>query len=107
MAIDINSKKPILSNIVGGLSGPAVKPVAVRMVWQAAQAVKIPVIGMGGISSWQDAVEFILAGADAVAIGTYNFVNPYAPLEILEGIKGYMKRNDYKGIVNFKGKVNI
>ena len=107
MAIDINTRKPILANIVGGLSGPAVKPVAVRMVYQVAKAVNIPIIGMGGISSWQDAVEFILAGADAVAIGTYNFVNPKAPLEILEGIRLYMEKNGYNKLSEFKRKVVI
>jgi dihydroorotate dehydrogenase (NAD+) catalytic subunit len=107
MAIDINSRKPILANVVGGLSGPAVKPVAVRMVYQVTKAVKVPVIGMGGISSWQDAIEFILAGADAVAIGTYNFVNPKAPIEIIEGIKKYMDKNCYKDLSDFKGKIEI
>lgn len=96
MKIDINTRKPVLANTVGGLSGPAVKPVAVRMVWQTAQAVKIPIIGMGGISSWQDAVEFLLAGANAVAIGTYNFVNPYGPINILTGIEEYMIKNNFK-----------
>ncbi|HWQ30917.1 MAG TPA: dihydroorotate dehydrogenase, partial [Negativicutes bacterium] len=86
MSIDIKTRKPVLANTVGGLSGPAVKPVAVRMVWQVAQAVSIPVVGMGGISTWQDAVEFMLAGAAAVSVGTANFVNPYAPLEIADGI---------------------
>jgi dihydroorotate dehydrogenase (NAD+) catalytic subunit len=105
MAIDINCRKPILANVVGGLSGPAVKPVAVRMVYQVAKEVKIPVIGMGGISSWQDAVEFIIAGADAVAIGTYNFVNPKAPVEVLEGVLGYMEKNHYQMLSDFKGKV--
>jgi dihydroorotate dehydrogenase (NAD+) catalytic subunit len=105
MAIDINCRKPILANVVGGLSGPAVKPVAVRMVYQVAKEVKIPVIGMGGISSWQDAVEFIIAGADAVAIGTYNFVNPKAPIEVLEGVLGYMEKNHYQMLSDFKGKV--
>lgn len=107
MAIDINTRKPILSNVVGGLSGPAVKPVAVRMVYQTAKAVKIPIIGMGGISSWQDAVEFILAGADAVAIGTYSFINPYAPIEIIDGVEKYMKNNGYNNLLDFKGKLEI
>jgi dihydroorotate dehydrogenase (NAD+) catalytic subunit len=105
MAIDINTKKPVLANVVGGLSGPAVKPVAVRMVYQVARVVKIPVIGMGGISSWQDAIEFILAGADAVAIGTYNFVNPNAPIEILEGVAKYLKKNNIGCIQDLKGKI--
>lgn len=105
MAIDINTRKPVLGNMVGGLSGPAVKPVAVRMVWQTAQTISIPVIGMGGISCWQDAVEFILAGADAVAIGTANLVNPYAPLEIIEGLKKYLIKNEYKSINELKGSI--
>jgi len=103
MAIDINTRRPVLANVVGGLSGPAVKPVAVRMVWQVAQAVEIPIIGMGGICSWQDAVEFMLAGADAVSIGTANFVNPYVPMEVLEGIKNYMARNKIDSISNLTG----
>ncbi len=107
MAIDINTRKPILANMVGGLSGPAVKPVAVRMVWQTAQAVSIPVIGMGGISSWQDAIEFILAGADAVSIGTANFVNPYAPVEVLEGIEDYLIKNKFGSIHELKGNLKI
>lgn len=105
MAIDINTRKPILANVVGGLSGPAVKPVAVRMVWQVAQTVKIPVIGMGGISCWQDAVEFMLAGADAVSIGTANFVDPFVPLEVAEGIKCYMEKHKIDSISHLKGNM--
>lgn len=105
MAIDINSRKPILANMVGGLSGPAVKPVAVRMVWQVSKAVNIPIIGMGGISSWQDAVEFILAGADAVSVGTANFVNPYAPLEICNGVEQYLVKNKFNSIHELKGNI--
>ena len=92
MKIDIYSKKFVLANKTGGLSGPAVKPVAVRMVYQAAQAVKIPIIGMGGIATAEDAVEFLLAGATAVAVGAMNFVNPYATVEVIEGIEAYMKQ---------------
>ncbi|HYE80602.1 MAG TPA: dihydroorotate dehydrogenase [Clostridia bacterium] len=105
MAIDIKTRKPVLANTVGGLSGPAVKPVAVRMVWQVAQAVSIPVIGMGGISTWEDAVEFILAGADAVAVGTANFISPYAPLEIVEGIENYLIKNNFDSINELKGNI--
>lgn len=105
MAIDINTRKPVLANNVGGLSGPAVKPVAVRMVWQAAQAVDIPIIGMGGISCWQDAVEFILAGADAVSIGTANFINPHSPMKILEGIENYLIKNQFSSIYELKGNL--
>ena len=92
MKIDIHRRTFALANKTGGLSGPAVKPVAVRMVYQAAQAVKIPVIGMGGISTAEDAIEFLLAGATAVSVGTANFFNPYATVEIVQGIEDYMKR---------------
>ena len=85
MAIDIRSRRPLLGNITGGLSGPAVKPIALRMVWQTAKAVQIPILGLGGIACWQDAIEFMLAGASAVAVGAYNFVNPRAVQEIAEG----------------------
>lgn len=107
MAIDINTRRPVLANVVGGLSGPAVKPVAVRMVWQVADTVDIPIIGMGGISCWQDSVEFILAGADAVSIGTTNFINPYAPLEILDGLKNYLVKNNFKSIKELKGNIKV
>lgn len=103
MAIDINTRKPVLANVVGGLSGPAVKPVAVRMVWQAAQAVKIPIIGMGGISSWQDAAEFMLAGAHAVSIGTASFTNPFVPIEVLEGLREYLEKNKIDSVSNLTG----
>jgi dihydroorotate dehydrogenase (NAD+) catalytic subunit len=93
MAIDIATRKPQLANVIGGLSGPAIKPVAVRMVWQVSRAVKIPVIGMGGIRDATDAIEFMLAGATAVAVGTANFVNPKATAEIVEGIAKYMREN--------------
>ncbi len=93
MAIDARSRRPVLANITGGLSGPAIKPVALRMVWQAAQAVNIPVIGIGGIMSGTDAVEFMLAGATAVQVGTANFVNPSATADVLEGIRRYMREN--------------
>lgn len=89
MQIDLEEQRPWLGNTFGGLSGPAVRPVAVRMVWQVAEAVDLPIIGMGGITVWQDAVEFILAGATAVSVGTGNFVNPRAPLDIVQGIEDY------------------
>lgn len=92
MKIDIHRRAFVLANKTGGLSGPAVKPVAVRMVYQASHAVKIPVIGMGGIATPEDAVEFLLAGASAIAVGAMNFVNPYATIEIIEGIERYMKK---------------
>ncbi|MFZ3129922.1 MAG: dihydroorotate dehydrogenase [Desulfosporosinus sp.] len=93
MRIDIEQQSPLLANTFGGLSGPAIRPVAVRMVWQVAEAVDLPIIGMGGITTWQDAVEFLLAGATAISVGTGNFVNPQAPLEILEGIKAYCEKH--------------
>jgi dihydroorotate dehydrogenase (NAD+) catalytic subunit len=93
MAIDIKTQRPILANITGGLSGPAIKPVALRMVWQASAAINIPVIGIGGISCWQDAVEFILAGASAIQVGTANFFNPGSVDEIRIGISKYIAEN--------------
>lgn len=103
MVIDIDTRKPVLANRMGGLSGPAVKPVAVRMVYQAAKAVKIPVIGMGGISGGNDAVEFILAGASAVMVGTAGFVNPCVWVETVDGIQAYMKKNGFQRVSNLKG----
>jgi len=93
MAIDIQTRKPVLANVMGGLSGPAVKPVALRMVWQVSQAVPVPVLGMGGIINAGDALEFMLAGATAIAVGTGNFVNPAVTLEIVEGITRYCQEN--------------
>jgi len=105
MKIDIYRRKFVLANKTGGLSGPAVKPVAVRMVYQAAQAVKIPIIGMGGIATAEDAVEFLLAGATAVAVGAMNFVNPYATIEVAEGIEDYMKRTGVEDVRELIGAV--
>ena len=102
MKIDINRQTFALANKTGGLSGPAIKPVAVRMVYQAANAVNIPIIGMGGITCAEDAIEFILAGASAVSVGTANFMNPYTTVEVVKGIEAYMKRfgvNDIKDLV--------
>ncbi len=107
LAIDINKKKPILANNFGGLSGPAVKPIALRMVYEAAHSVKIPVIGMGGISSWEDAVEFILAGASAVMVGTANFVNPTIPIEIVNGIEKYLEYHGHTGLDEIIGKMDL
>lgn len=103
--IDINRKQFVLANKTGGVSGPIVKPVAVRMVYQVANAVKIPVIGMGGISTWEDAVEFILAGASAVSVGTANFFNPKATEEIAEGIAAYMDKNGFQTVADMTGIV--
>ncbi|RHV30642.1 dihydroorotate dehydrogenase [Ruminococcus sp. OM05-10BH] len=105
MKIDINRKQFVLANKTGGVSGPIVKPVAVRMVYQVANAVKIPVIGMGGISTWEDAVEFILAGASAVSVGTANFFNPKATEEIAEGIAVYMDKNGFQTVADMTGIV--
>lgn len=105
MKIDIYRKKFVLANKTGGLSGPAIKPVAVRMVYQASHAVKIPVIGMGGIASAEDAIEFILAGASAVAVGAMNFVNPYTTVEVVEGIEEYMRNNSVDDINELIGAV--
>ena len=89
MAVDARRRRPQLARVVGGFSGPAVKPVALRMVWQVAQAVEVPVLGMGGITSGTDAVEFLLAGATAVAVGTANFANPCATVDVIDGIIDY------------------
>lgn len=105
MKIDIHRKKFVLANKTGGMSGPAVKPVAVRMVYQTAQAVKIPIIGMGGISSAEDAIEFLLAGASAVAVGAMNFVNPYTTVEVVEGIEAYMRQYGIENVTELIGAV--
>ena len=105
MKIDIHRQKFVLANKTGGLSGPAIKPVAVRMVYQTAQAVKVPLIGMGGISNAEDALEFIMAGASAVAVGTANFRNPYATVEIVDGIQNYMKQHGVEDINELIGCV--
>lgn len=107
MAVDIHRRKPVLANNFGGLSGPAVKPVAVRMVYEAAHAVKIPVIGMGGISNAEDAIEFFLAGASAVMIGTANFVNPHVPVEIIDGIKKYLEKYNCTHITDIIDKLEL
>ncbi len=106
MKIDIHKRDFALANKTGGLSGPAIKPVAVRMVYQAAHAVKIPVIGMGGIANAEDAIEFMMAGATAVAVGAMNFHNPYATTEVIDGIESYMERYDVKDITELIGCVN-
>lgn len=105
MKIDIHKRRFVLANKTGGMSGPAIKPVAVRMVYQAAHAVKIPMIGMGGIATAEDAIEFLLAGASAVAVGAMNFVNPYATIEIIEGIEAYMKQYGIKDLSELIGAV--
>ncbi len=106
MAIDAERRRPVLSTITGGLSGPAVKPIALRMVWQTAQVVKIPIIGMGGIASATDAIEFLLAGATAIEVGTYNFVDPTATIKIVEGIEDYMRKHGFSDIQQIIGALN-
>lgn len=105
LAIDVKTKKPKLANVVGGLSGPAIKPVALRMVWQTANAVNVPVIGIGGISSTRDAIEFLLAGASAIQVGTANFINPAVTGEIVTGIHDYLRDNDIKSVSELVGAV--
>jgi dihydroorotate dehydrogenase (NAD+) catalytic subunit len=107
MAVDLKTRKPVLKNITGGLSGPAVKPIALRMVWEVSRTVNIPVIGMGGIMNAEDALEFMLAGATAVAVGTANFINPSSTSDILEGIKIYMKENKINDISEIIGGLLI
>ncbi len=107
MAIDAEKRRPVLSTITGGLSGPAVKPIALRMVWQTAQAVKVPIIGMGGIASATDAIEFLLAGASAVEVGTYNFVDPSVTTQIIDGIEDYMLRHGFTDIQDLIGALQI
>lgn len=103
MAIDAESRRPKLARVVGGLSGPAIKPVALRMVWQVAQAVSVPVIGMGGVADGTDAVEFLLAGASAVAVGTANFVDPTATMRVLDGITEYCHRHGVTRVADLVG----
>lgn len=105
MRIDINSRRPIIRNNTGGLSGAAVFPVAVRMVWQVSNAVKIPIIGMGGISTWEDAVEMLIAGATALQIGTVLFSDPYAPIKINEGINKFLDGNGIKSVSELTGTI--
>jgi dihydroorotate dehydrogenase (NAD+) catalytic subunit len=107
MSIDINARKPKIASITGGLSGPAIRPIAVRMVWEVYQKIKIPVIGMGGIMDTSSALEFLIAGASAIAIGTANFVNPKVTIEIIEGIKNYMIRNKIKDLSSLIGSLKI
>lgn len=103
MAIDAKTRKPLLSTITGGLSGPAIKPIALRMVWQVYKAVKIPVIGMGGIMNATDAIEFMLAGSSAIQVGTANFIDPQVSIEILEGIEEYCKQNNISAVKDLIG----
>lgn len=103
MAIDAEKRRPLLSTVTGGMSGAAVKPIALRMVWQVAKAVKIPVIGLGGIMNWRDAVEFLLAGASAIQIGTANFIDPTVTVKVAEGIDDYLNRHGFKSVTDIIG----
>ncbi len=105
MRIDINTRRPIITNVTGGMSGPAVFPVAVRMVWQVKKAVNIPVIGMGGVTTWKDAVEIMMAGADAIQIGTALFTDPYAPVRIAEGLNKYLDDHGMQSVTELTGTV--
>ena len=107
MKIDIDKRRPILANNTGGLSGPAIKPVAVRMVYQVSQAVNIPILGMGGIINGDDAIEFMLAGAKAVSIGAGNFIDPYTSINTINGIEKYMKKYNIEKLEDIIGKVNM
>ena len=107
MCIDIDKKTPILANNTGGLSGPAIRPVAVRMVYQVAQAVNIPVLGMGGIINGNDAVEFMLAGATAISIGCGNFIDPYTSVETVKGIESYLQKHNIENVTDIIGKVEM
>ncbi|HZT22614.1 MAG TPA: dihydroorotate dehydrogenase [Verrucomicrobiae bacterium] len=103
MAIDIKTRRPKLANVTGGLTGPCIKPIAVKLVWDAAQVVKIPIIGMGGIQNAEDAIEFLMAGARAVAVGTANFYEPQAPLQVIAGIREFMTRNKIRDVRELTG----
>ncbi len=107
MAVDAESRKPVLSTVTGGLSGPAIKPIALRMVWQVAQAVKVPVVGLGGIMNATDAIEFILAGATAIQVGTGIFIDPTKPIQIVEGINDYLERHNIKSVQEIIGGLHL
>jgi len=107
MAINAETRRPILSTVTGGMSGAAVKPIALRMVWQVAKAVKIPVIGLGGIMNWKDAVEFLLAGASAIQIGTANFIDPTVTIKVIEGINEYLEKHKYQSVTDIIGALEI
>jgi dihydroorotate dehydrogenase (NAD+) catalytic subunit len=107
MAIDVHTRRPKLATITGGLSGPAIRPIAVRMVWEVAQAVEVPIVGMGGIMTGEDAAEFLLAGATAVAVGTANLVNPRAALEVLEGLRRYLRDQGCRDVHEIIGGLRV
>ena len=107
MAIDIETRRPRLANVTGGLTGPCIKPIAIKLVWEAAKAVKIPIIGMGGIQNAADAIEFLMAGATAVAVGTANFYEPQTALQVIEGIREFMQRNGIADVRALVGAVQL
>lgn len=107
MVIDVKRRRPVLANNIGGLSGPAIRPIAVRMVWEAYKAVKIPIIGMGGIMTANDALEFLIAGARAVAVGTANFINPLSTIEIIEGLKRFLEEEKISDINEIIGSIKL
>ena len=107
MAVDAEKRRPVLSTVTGGMSGAAVKPIALRMVWQVAKAVKIPVVGLGGIMNWRDAVEFLLARASAVEIGTANFIDPAVTVKVADGINDYLERHGYKSVKDIIGALEV
>jgi dihydroorotate dehydrogenase (NAD+) catalytic subunit len=107
MAIDVETRRPVLSNVLGGLSGPAIRPIAIRMVWECYQAVKLPILGMGGIATVEDALEFIIAGSSAVQVGTMNFVDPFIWPKLLSGIENYLERHKIARIRDLVGRVEL
>jgi len=107
MAIDVETRRPKLSNVMGGLSGPAIRPIAVRMVWECHQAVKLPILGMGGIATLSDALEFIIAGASAVQVGTANFVNPFLWRGLIDGLDGYLDRHRIARVTDLVGQLDV
>lgn len=107
MAIDAEKRRPVLSTVTGGLSGPCIKPVALQMVWRTARAVKIPVVGMGGIMDWKDAVEFLLAGATAIQVGTANFIDPTVCEKVIDGINDYLERHNYSSVNEIIGRLDV
>ncbi len=107
MAVDVKSGRPLLGNVTGGLSGPAIKPLSLRAVWEASKSTDVPIIGIGGIMDYEDAVEFMLCGASAVQVGTANFVNPNAPAEIVEGIEKYLEKNEINSVGKLIGALKL
>ena len=107
MAIDAEKRRPLLSTVTGGMSGAAVKPIALRIVWQVAKAVNIPVIGLGGIMNWRDAVEFVLAGASAIQIGTANFIDPAVTIKVIDGINDYLDRHGFTSVKDIIGALEV